>query len=178
MESGAGYRMWFEYVCKACGNSIPADHGSGYGVSLSGSDAVSVGNQMTGSIYWNGTSEACFFMEDESTLALMEGCVSNPVPYDNKSIEWIDEDGLFDNGYYMADFGQTNWSEQTSWNSAGSAESLSQFQTSSNFAVVGNIAATNSSAVPPCSTSGIMAYPENITSANGGSSTTIWCSGG
>jgi hypothetical protein len=184
MQSGEGYRMWFEWVCKTCGKTIDTQHGSGYGISFipSGSNAVRPGDLMAGDVYWDSTSEACFTMVDDNPNRSIgiTGCVTNPVPFDNRSIEWIDEDGASSSGYYMADFGQTNWSYQSSWDSAGHSESLPGFEGNSDFTVVGDIAATsyNNSLVPPCSDKSVVAYPEDISSTNGGSSINVWCRGG
>lgn len=184
MQSGKGYRMWFEWVCSTCQQSIAPQFGSAYGISFipSGSNVVRPKDPMAGDIYWYGTSEACFTMVDNNPNRAVgiNGCVENPVPFDNKSIEWIDEDGMINSGYYQADFGQTNWSYQSSWDAVDNSESLPQFSASSSTTVVGNIAATSYSLniVPPCSNSGVVAYPKDISYANGGSSINVWCRGG
>jgi hypothetical protein len=184
METGAGYRMWFEWVCNTCGKTIYAQHGSGYGISFipAGSDAVGVGDPMAADVYWNGTSTACFVMVDDNPKRSVgiNGCVSKPVPYDSKSIEWVDEDGLSQDNYFMADFGKTYWTEQGSWDVNDNSESLPKFAASPNFLVVGNIAAdtTDNSYVPPCTDADVDAYPYGISTASGGSSITKWCNPG
>lgn len=80
----------------------------------------------------------------------------------------------------MADFGETHWESQDSFSpSVGNTIPISTFNSNSSYTVVGNMAATsdNTTITPPCKAS-LVAYPEGISSANGGSSTTVWCSAG
>lgn len=91
MMSGNGYRMWFEWVCGSCGNTINVTYGPTSGISFTGTNKLSVGDSISANVTWSNTSTACFNVVDSKGPAL-GGCVSSPVPYDNKSIEWIDED--------------------------------------------------------------------------------------
>lgn len=189
MSSGSGFRSWFEFLCSpapGCGTSVGIQYASGYGVSFTtqGSNAnqVAAGDQMQGQVYWSGTIKACFDIGDTSrSTGSLYGCILGLVPYDPHSIEWIDEDAYSTSNVFMSNFTKTLWTSEESLSpSTGQAIAISTFHGDSNFSVVGNIAATdtNQNMVPPCSTTGVDAYPENISSANGGSSDTLWCAEG
>lgn len=193
MRSGAGYQSWFEFLCSenntACPgwHSVPIQYSSGYGVSFtatgSGADVVRPGDVMSGTVYWIGTTKACFTLDDNSrSTGSLSGCVTNEVPYDSKSIEWIDEDA-WSGSDFMADFGQTNWTGEESFSAGtGDTESLYTFAHNSSFTVVGNIAATEYDDTivpdPGCNGFKLVAYPYGISSAYDGSSTNVWCSSG
>jgi len=193
MRSGVGYQSWFEFLCTKSGQpcpgstSVPIQYTSGYGVSFtatgSGVDVVRPGDVMSGNVYWVGTTEACFTLDDNSrSTGSISGCASNEVPYDAESIEWVDEDAWWSSDF-MADFGQTSWTAQSSF-SAGTGQTvpISSFNNNSSFSVVGNIAATEADNTivpdPGCNGFKLVAYPYDISSAYGGSSQTVWCSSG
>jgi hypothetical protein len=180
MMTNNGYKSWFEFVCSpsGCGNSVAPQFGNAYGVSFTSTNVVGVGDEMAGAVYWKSSSTACFTLTDYSrSSGSFSGCVSGQVPYDNRSIEWIDEDGWANQGYYMADFSETHWQAQEAY-SPSTGQSTMVFG-NSEFSVVGNIAATspNLNITPPCN-SGVVAYPTGESTANSGSSITVWCSAG
>lgn len=175
MATGSGYQSWFEWVSE--NNTINPQYTSYDGVVFYGtSDTVRPGDAVWGSVYWESSTEACFTFDDTSrSTGSFAGCVTNiPVPYDRNSMEWIDEDPP---GNYLADFGHTYWTNQEAYN-----PSTDQYVPFTNYAYSGYVMRYGTGKPsPPCGgphSADMMAYGENASSADNGSSDDVWCAEG
>lgn len=170
MQTNLGYRSWFEWVCGSCGYSINPTFGSAYGITFSNGNTVRPGDSVSGLVYWNSTTSACFIFTDYSrSSGSFSGCTGNMgIPYDRTTMEWIDESHYWLNGYYLSNFGHTYWSFQDAFNSSTGAS-----LPFTNYGYAADIMADpNTAPVPPCSSAGLMAYPEGASNA---SSDTVFC---
>ena len=179
MGTGGGYHSFFEFLCyPGCPGSQYAVHnGTAYGVTFTDGSVVRPGDQITGLVYWDSSTDACFSLTDYSrSSGSFYGCVSgsnlDSVPYDTNGIEWIDEKST---GYALSDFYVTDWTYQESYDPSTGA--TTPFTSLPFFAYI--ISTPGTTPVPPCAiSSDLLAYPEDASSANGGSSDTIWCNWG
>lgn len=174
MGTGLGYYSWFEFICATCsGAQYNEQKGSAYGVTFTNGDVVRPTDLMAGAVYWQSRTEACFILDDDSrSSGSLSGCVTNlgAVSYDTNGIEWINEKQP---GQALSDFGVTNWTDQESYNPSSST--YTPF-TSLNFFSYVLTENGVKGPLPPCSSSSsLLAYAENASSSNSGSSDTRWC---
>lgn len=181
MMTNHAWNSWFEYI--SSNSSIDPTNSSLDGVTFTDGSTVRPGDVIYATVNWNTPSIPCFTFGDASrATGSFSGCINDPgIPYDTRSIEWIDEDpptGWFymsgnkwDNlAGFMSDFGHTYWTDQEAYDPAtGNTVPFTDY------GYQAAIMERSGQPLPPCTGAPLMAYPEN---AAGASSDNAWCSQG
>ena len=174
VQTNEGYRSWFEYV------------GSSGGIKpvYSSVDAVHPGDSVTGEVWWNTSTSACFYFTDWTAgTGDISTCMPVNVPYDHTSAEWINENQLNYNVktelLYGPPFydnpGTIHWTDQAMSEAFdGNGPWFSPF--SGSFEAIVMKTGPNPAGSPACGASEILSYPiDAATESSGGSSATITC---
>ena len=166
MLTNYGYRSWFEWIGRNGGvdSGVSMQYASSSGVKYTTTNIVRPGDSVSASVSWDTDTSACFtFNNNTRSSGNFSGCQTNlGIPHINTSAEWIAERpsyGCPTACYYnyLTNFGTTQW--------ADGAVSVSNSQlpkTVSEWNYIAQIMASAGTPVPPCSSAGLLAYPENM----------------
>lgn len=175
MSAGNGYQSWLETVNW---NST----GAYTCCTLTVTGTARPGDLITSEVWWNTTTQACFFLYDEQhngadipSTCMNTGSGGHMTTYDHTSAEWVNEDIDYEGTYNFYDNpGTINWTDQLydenfglagSWRSPFPAgESIVMFYT------------LNTPTGTGCGSPGVLSYPDDIgTNSGGGYSSIVTC---
>lgn len=186
MQYDEGYQSWFEFVSDSttCATTTTCD--PQYSTTPG---SARPGDSVTAEVWWASSTEACFELTDgqHSAADIPETCVSGtslPVPYDDTSAEWINEEVVGEGtdgspSYYITSYdnpGTIKWTQQEISGTLGNAGPFSSpFPGEEAIIMYGTY--FPSGATGCGSGNGVLSYPAGAaTTSSGGQSSIVTCS--